>query len=211
MEPEMISPDSELYRAHPDWAMAIPGRTPAQARNQLVLDLTRQEVRDCIWKQIASVLDSAPITYLKWDMNRPLTDLYSSSLSPRRQGEVYHRYVLGLYELQERLVTQFPHVLLENCCSGGGRFDPGMLYYSPQIWTSDNAEAIDRLVIQEGMSLIYPYSTMGAHVAACPSHVNIVKQDCSHSNSRCHTQSIVNVYPLGLHNKIGRASCRERV
>lgn len=172
MEPEMISPDSELYRAHPDWAMAIPGRTPAQARNQLVLDLTRKEVRDCIWEQIAAVLDSAPITYLKWDMNRPLTDLYSPSLSPRRQGEVYHRYVLGLYELQERLVTQFPHVLLENCCSGGGRFDPGMLYYSPQIWTSDNAEAIDRLVIQEGMSLIYPFSAMGAHVAACPSHVN---------------------------------------
>ena len=172
MEPEMISPDSELYRAHPDWAMAIPGRTPALARDQLVLDLTRREVRDCVWEQIAAVLNSAPITYLKWDMNRPLTDLYSADLPPERQGEVSHRYVLGLYELQERLVSQFPGVLLENCCSGGGRFDPGMLYYSPQIWTSDNAEAIDRLGIQEGMSLIYPYSAMGAHIAACPNHVN---------------------------------------
>lgn len=172
MEPEMISPDSELYRAHPDWAMAIPGRTPALARNQLVLDLTRREVRDCVWEQIAAVLNSAPITYLKWDMNRPLTDLYSADLPPERQDEVSHRYVLGLYELQERLVSQFPGVLLENCCSGGGRFDPGMLYYSPQIWTSDNAEAIDRLGIQEGMSLLYPYSAMGAHIAACPSHVN---------------------------------------
>lgn len=172
MEPEMISPDSELYRAHPDYAMAIPGRTPALARDQLVLDLTRQEVRDCIFDQITAVLRSAPITYLKWDMNRPLTDVYSNSLPSHRQGEVYHRYMLGVYELQERLVTQFPGVLLENCCSGGGRFDPGMLYYSPQIWTSDNAEAIDRLVIQEGMSLLYPYSAMGAHIAACPSHVN---------------------------------------
>lgn len=172
MEPEMISPDSELYRVHPDWAMAIPGRAPALARDQLVLDLTRREVRDCVWEQIAAVLNSAPITYLKWDMNRPLTDLYSANLTPERQGEVSHRYVLGLYELQERLVSQFPGVLVENCCSGGGRFDPGMLYYSPQIWTSDNAEAIDRLVIQEGMSLLYPYSAMGAHIAACPSHVN---------------------------------------
>ena len=172
MEPEMLSPDSELYRAHPDWAMAIPGRAPALARDQLVLDLTRREVRDCVWEQIAAVLNSAPITYLKWDMNRPLTDLYSAGLPPERQGEVSHRYMLGLYALQERLVSQFPGVLLENCCSGGGRFDPGMLYYSPQIWTSDNAEAIDRLGIQEGMSLIYPYSAMGAHIAACPSHVN---------------------------------------
>lgn len=172
MEPEMISPNSQLCRDHPDWVMAIPGRKPALARDQLVLDLTRREVRDCVWEQIAAVLRSAPISYLKWDMNRPLTDLYSAALPPERQGEVCHRYVLGVYELQERLVSQFPEVLLENCCSGGGRFDPGMLYYSPQIWTSDNAEAIDRLGIQEGMSLIYPYSAMGAHVAACPSHVN---------------------------------------
>ncbi len=172
MEPEMISPDSDLYRAHPDYAMTIPGRTPTQARSQLVLDLTRKEVRDCIYDQISAVLRSAPIRYLKWDMNRPLIDVYSSALPPDRQGEAAHRYVLGLYELQGRLVDDFPDLLLENCCSGGGRFDAGMLYYSPQIWTSDNAEAVDRLVIQEGTSLIYPLSAMGAHVAACPSHVN---------------------------------------
>lgn len=172
MEPEMISPDSDLYRSHPDYAMTIPGRAPTLARNQLVLDLTRKEVRDCIYEQIAAVLRSAPIVYLKWDMNRPLTDVYSASLPPERQEEVAHRYVLGLYELQERLATNFPDLLLENCCSGGGRFDAGMLYYSPQIWTSDNAEAVDRLVIQEGTSLVYPLSAMGAHVAACPSHVN---------------------------------------
>ena len=172
MEPEMISPDSDLYRAHPDYAMTIPGCSPTLARNQLVLDLTRKEVRDCIYEQISSVLRSAPISYLKWDMNRPLTDVYSGVLPPERQGEAGHRYILGLYELQERFVTDFPAVLLENCCSGGGRFDPGMLYYSPQIWTSDNAEAVDRLTIQEGSALIYPLSAMGAHVAACPSHVN---------------------------------------
>lgn len=172
MEPEMISPDSDLYRAHPDYAMTIPGIEPTLARNQLVLDLTRKEVRECVYRQISAVLRSAPIRYLKWDMNRPLTDVYSPSLPPERQGETAHRYVLGLYELQERLVTDFPDLLLENCCSGGGRFDPGMLYYSPQIWTSDNAEAVDRLAIQEGAGLIYPLSAMGAHVAACPSHVN---------------------------------------
>ena len=172
MEPEMVSPDSDLYRAHPDYAMAVPGRAPTLARNQLVLDLTRPEVRDCIYGKITDVLRSAPIRYLKWDMNRPLIDLYSAALPPSRQGEMAHRYVLGLYELQERLVTDFPELLLENCCSGGGRFDPGMLYYSPQIWTSDNAEAVDRLVIQEGTSLVYPLSAMGAHVAACPSHIN---------------------------------------
>ena len=172
MEPEMISPDSDLYRAHPDYAMTISGRTPTQARSQLVLDLTRKEVRDCIYDQISAVLRSAPIRYLKWDMNRPLIDVYSSALPPDRQGEAAHRYVLGLYELQGRLVDDFPDLLLENCCSGGGRFDAGMLYYSPQIWTSDNAEAVDRLVIQEGTSLIYPLSAMEAHVAACPSHVN---------------------------------------
>lgn len=172
MEPEMISPDSDLYRAHPDYAMTISGRTPTQARSQLVLDLTRKEVRNCIYDQISAVLRSAPIRYLKWDMNRPLIDVYSSALPPDRQGEAAHRYVLGLYELQGRLVDDFPDLLLENCCSGGGRFDAGMLYYSPQIWTSDNAEAVDRLVIQEGTSLIYPLSAMEAHVAACPSHVN---------------------------------------
>lgn len=152
--------------------MVIPGRTPTLARDQYVLDLTRREVRDCVYEQIAAVLRSAPISYVKWDMNRPLTDVYSAALPPERQGEAAHRYVLGLYELQERLVTEFPDILLENCCSGGGRFDAGMLYYSPQIWCSDNAEAIDRLWIQESTALVYPLSAMGAHVACCPSHTN---------------------------------------
>ena len=172
VEPEMVSPDSQLFRQHPGYAMAIPGRAPTLARNQYVLDLTQKKVRDLVYNQIADVLRSAPISYVKWDMNRPLTDVYSAALPPERQGEAAHRYVLGLYEMQERLVTDFPDILLENCCSGGGRFDAGMLYYSPQIWCSDNAEAMDRLWIQEATALVYPLSSMGAHVACCPSHTN---------------------------------------
>lgn len=172
LEPEMISPDSELYRAHPDYALQIPGREPTQSRQQLVLDISRKDVRDCVYEQIHSVLSSANIEYVKWDMNRELTDVYSLGLAPDAQGELYHRYVLGVYELQERMLQDFPNLLLENCSGGGRRFDPGMLYYSPQIWTSDNTEAIDRLKIQEGTAIIYPLSSMGAHVAACPSHSN---------------------------------------
>ena len=172
MEPEMVSPDSDLYRAHPDYALQNPDRPPTLARTQLVLDLSRQEVRDHVYRQIHAVLSSAQIEYVKWDMNRPLTNVQSAALSPDRQGELYHRYMLGVYELQERMLRDFPHLLLENCSSGGGRFDPGMLYYSPQIWTSDNTDAIDRLKIQEGTALVYPLSSMGAHVAACPSHTN---------------------------------------
>ncbi|MDE7221563.1 MAG: alpha-galactosidase [Oscillospiraceae bacterium] len=172
VEPEMVCPDSELYRAHPDYALQIPGRPPMLSRTQLVLDFSRQEVRDCVYSQLHKVLSSANIEYIKWDMNRALTDVSSLCLDADRQGELFHRYVLGVYDLQERLLRDFPNLLLENCCSGGGRFDPGMLYYSPQIWTSDNTDAIDRLRIQEGTALIYPLSTMGAHVAACPSHTN---------------------------------------
>ena len=172
VEPEMVCPDSNLFRAHPDYALQIPGRPPMLSRTQLVLDLSRKEVRDCIYDQLRKVLSSANIEYVKWDMNRPLTDVASFCLEGERQGELFHRYVLGVYELQERMLTDFPPLLLENCASGGGRFDPGMLYYSPQIWTSDNTDAVDRLRIQEGTALIYPLSTMGAHVAACPSHTN---------------------------------------
>lgn len=172
VEPEMVSPNSDLYRAHPDYALQNPGRAPTLARTQLVLDLSRQEVRDCIYGQLHDVLSSARIEYVKWDMNRPLTNVQSAALPADRQGELYHRYMLGVYELQERMLADFPHLLLENCSSGGGRFDPGMLYYSPQIWTSDNTDAIDRLRIQEGTALVYPLSSMGAHVAACPSHTN---------------------------------------
>ena len=172
VEPEMVSPDSDLCRAHPDYALQIPGRKPMQARQQLVLDLSRAEVRDNVYAQLKAVLSSANIAYVKWDMNRTLSDMASFSLEADCQGELFHRFVLGVYELQNRLLTDFPNLLLENCCSGGGRFDPGMLYYSPQIWTSDNTDAIDRLRIQEGTALVYPLSAMGAHVAACPSHTN---------------------------------------
>ncbi|MCI8308258.1 MAG: alpha-galactosidase, partial [Lachnospiraceae bacterium] len=169
-EPEMVCPDSDLYRAHPDWALQIPGREPGRSRNQLVLDISRKEVRDYIFESLSKVLKSANVEYVKWDMNRALTDVWSHELEPDRQGELYHRYMLGVYELQDRLVTEFPDILLENCSSGGGRYDPGMLYYSPQVWCSDNADAIARLNIQEGTSLIYPLSTMGAHVTDCPNH-----------------------------------------
>lgn len=169
-EPEMISPESKLYEEHPDWAIQIPGRRACRARNQYVLDLSRREVRDHILEQMFAVLHSANVEYVKWDMNRPLTDLGSASLPADRQGELYHRFVLGTYEMQERLLQEFPNLLLENCSGGGGRFDPGMLYYSPQIWCSDDTDAIERLMIQEGTSLLYPLSCMGAHVSVCPNH-----------------------------------------
>lgn len=169
-EPEMISPDSDLYRAHPDWAIQIPGRIPGMSRQQLVLDITRKEVRDYTYESIAKILRSANIEYVKWDMNRQLSDIGSPELSSDRCGEFYHRYVLAVYELQERLITEFPKLLLENCSGGGARFDPGMFYYSPQIWCSDDSDAYERLAIQEGTALIYPLSTMGAHVSVCPNH-----------------------------------------
>ena len=169
-EPEMISPDSDLYRVHPDYAIAIPGREPSLCRNQYVLDLTRKEVRDYAYECVAKILRSANIEYVKWDMNRQLSDIGSLELPADQMGELYHRYVLAVYEMQERMMTEFPHLLLENCSGGGARFDPGMLYYSPQIWCSDDTDAIERLKIQEGTALIYPLSTMGAHVSDCPNH-----------------------------------------
>lgn len=169
-EPEMISPDSDLYRAHPDWAIQIPGREPGLSRQQLVLDITRKEVEDYTYESVAKILRSANIEYVKWDMNRQLTDIGSAALPADQTGEFYHRYVLALYRLQERLITEFPKLLLENCSGGGARFDPGMLFYSPQIWCSDDTDAIERLSIQEGTSLVYPLSTMGAHVSVCPNH-----------------------------------------
>ncbi len=169
LEPEMVCPDSDLYRAHPDWAIQIPGREATLARYQYVLDYSRQEVLEYLWENIKKVLQSANITYVKWDMNRYLCDLYSAALPAERQGELSHRFMLGVYELQERLVTEFPHILLENC-SSGGRFDPGMLYYSPQIWTSDDTDGVERLGIQEGTALVYPLSSMGAHISDCPNH-----------------------------------------
>lgn len=170
-EPEMVSPDSDLYRAHPDWAISIPQRDITLSRNQLVLDVSRKDVRDYLISAISAILESADVSYVKWDMNRHMADLYSAELPAERQGELLHRYVLGLYDLQERLLTKFPHILLENCSSGGARFDPGMLYYSPQIWTSDDTDAYERIRIQEGAATLYPLSALGAHVSICPNHV----------------------------------------
>ncbi len=171
-EPECISEDSDLYRAHPDYAFKMPNRKPAESRNQLILDMSRKEVQDNIYNQLSTVLRSANISYVKWDFNRHISDLYSVSLPKERQGEVFHRYILGLYSLLERITTDFPDILFESCSGGGGRFDCGMLYYMPQVWTSDNSDAIDRLDIQYGTSFAYPVSTMGAHVSTCPNHGN---------------------------------------
>lgn len=169
-EPEMVSPGSDLYRAHPDWAIQIPGRVGSLCRNQYVLDLSRAQVRDYIYESMKKILESANITYVKWDMNRQLSDIGSSSLSKEAQGELHHRYVLGVYDMMERFTRDFPHVLLENCSGGGARFDPGMLYYSPQIWCSDDTDAIERLKIQQGTAMVYPLSAIGAHVSDCPNH-----------------------------------------
>ena len=169
-EPEMISPDSELFKAHPDWAIRIEGMPMTQSRQQYVLDYSRKEVRDCIYGQMKKILDSANIEYIKWDMNRQLTEVGSNALASDRQRELWHRYVLGVYDVMERLITDYPHLLLENCSGGGARFDAGMLFYSPQIWTSDDTDAIERLKIQHGTSICYPASAMGAHVSDCPNH-----------------------------------------
>ncbi len=169
-EPEMISPDSNLYKEHPEWAIQIPGRDATESRCQYVLDLSRPEVQDYAYESVAKILRSANIKYVKWDMNRQLSDLGSTYLDEDSQQELFHRYVLGMYAMQERLVQEFPDLLLENCSGGGARFDPGMLYYSPQIWCSDDTDAIERLEIQEGTALIYPLCAMGAHVSVCPNH-----------------------------------------
>ncbi|MDQ0195433.1 alpha-galactosidase [Paenibacillus wynnii] len=170
VEPEMISPDSDLYRQHPDWCLHVPGRRRSELRWQLVLDYTREEVREYIYESLSRIFSTVPVSYVKWDMNRCLTEIGSAQIAPDRQGETAHRYVLGLYELLESLTARFPKILFESCCSGGGRFDPGMLYYMPQTWTSDNTDAVERLKIQYGTSLVYPVSAMGAHVSAVPNH-----------------------------------------
>ena len=170
IEPEMISGDSELFRKHPDWCIKIPGREPALCREQYVLDLSRKEIVDYIYESIKKILSSANITYVKWDMNRQLTDLGSYGLGVENQGELVHRYVLAVYDMMDRLTKDFPYILLENCSGGGARFDPGMLYYSPQIWCSDDTDAIERLKIQEGTAMVYPLSAIGAHVSDCPNH-----------------------------------------
>ena len=169
-EPEMVNEDSDLYRAHPDWVLRTPDRRASLGRNQLVLDFSRPEVVDHIHGMMAKILSEAKVSYVKWDMNRSITEAYSAALPPDRQGEVCHRYILGVYSLYERLTSEFPRVLFESCASGGGRFDPGMLYYAPQCWTSDDSDAAERLKIQYGTSFCYPVSSMGAHVSAVPNH-----------------------------------------
>lgn len=169
-EPEMVNEDSDFYREHPDWAIQIPGRKPVKGRNQLILDFSRKEVVDAVYEQMCQVLDQGNIEYVKWDMNRHISDVYSAVLPKERQGEASHRYMLGLYDLLERLVSRYPDLLLEGCSGGGGRFDLGMLYYSPQIWCSDDTDAVERLSVQYGTSFCYPISTVGSHVSAVPNH-----------------------------------------
>ena len=169
-EPEMVCPVSELYEKYPDWCIHIPGRIRSEARMQLILDLSRDDVCDYIIETLSKVLSSASISYVKWDMNRNMTEIGSAKLQPERQRELPHRYMLGLYRIMEELTTAFPHILFESCSGGGGRFDPGMLYYMPQTWTSDNTDAIERLKIQYGTSLVYPNVSMGCHVSAIPNH-----------------------------------------
>lgn len=167
-EPEAVNEESELYRRHPDWVLAVPGRNPVRARGQLVLDFSRKEVVDAIYGQVREILEHNHVEYIKWDMNRSICDVYSCAAD--QQGRVLYDYVLGLYDFLERLHTDYPHVLLEGCSGGGGRFDAGMLYYTPQIWCSDNTDAIDRLRIQYGTSFGYPVSAVGSHVSVVPNH-----------------------------------------
>ena len=169
-EPEMISEDSNLYKIHPDWCLRVPSRDPIVGRNQLVLDLSRREICDYVIESVSNILSNPLITYVKWDMNRHLTDLWSNELPPKRQKETAHRYMLGLYYILENLTRKFPDVLFESCSSGGGRFDAGMLYYMPQTWTSDNTDAVCRMKIQYGTSLVYPPITMGAHLSDVPNN-----------------------------------------
>lgn len=169
-EPEMVSPISELYKEHPDWCIHIPGRNRSEARRQLILDYSREDVCNYIIEKISEVLSSAPISYVKWDMNRNMSEIGSAKLPANRQREVAHRYILGLYKVLEEITTRFPDVLFESCSGGGGRFDPGMLYYMPQTWTSDNTDAIERLKIQFGTSMVYPNASIGCHVSAVPNH-----------------------------------------
>ena len=169
-EPEMVSPDSNLYRMHPDWCLHVEGRPRTQARQQLILDLSRPEVQEYIISAVSAVLSSSCIDYVKWDMNRNMTESFSAALPPERKKETQHRYMLGLYHVLETITSAFPKILFESCSGGGGRFDPGMLFYMPQTWTSDDTDAAERLKIQYGTSFVYPASAMGAHVSAVPNH-----------------------------------------
>ena len=169
-EPEMTNKESRLYREHPDWILSVPGRKVSVGRNQYVLDFSREEVVNAIFEQMKKVLAEAPISYIKWDMNRSMSEVYSAGAGAKDQGKVMHKYILGVYRLYDMLTKEFPEILFESCASGGARFDPGLLYYAPQCWTSDDTDAVERCKIQYGTSFVYPVSSMGAHVSAVPNH-----------------------------------------
>lgn len=168
IEPEMVNKDSRLYEEHPDWVIRVPYREACHGRNQFVLDFSKEEVVDYIGDQISGILRNAPVSYIKWDMNRSISEAFSQGRKAEEQGKLFHRHILGVYRLYERLTSEFPEVLFESCASGGARFDPGMLYYAPQCWTSDNTDAVERLRIQYGTSFVYPLSSMGCHVSEAP-------------------------------------------
>lgn len=184
IEPEMINEDSDLFRKHPDWALAVPGREPVRGRHQLVLDMTRKDVRNYLFDCFSALIANHPISYIKWDMNRCIAEVFSAELPPERQGEVFHRFTLGFYDLIGRLTESFPDVLFEGCSGGGGRYDAGAMYYTPQIWLSDDTDAIERVKIQYGSSFGYPVSTMGAHVSVAPNQQ-------TGKNTPLHTRGIV--------------------
>lgn len=169
-EPEMVNTDSDLFRTHPEWRLSTPNRNASHGRHQFVLDFSNPEVVDYIYNLIDKVLSESEISYIKWDMNRSMSEVYSSAYPPQQQGEVMHRYILGVYDLYDRLTSKYPEVLFESCSSGGARFDPGMLYYAPQAWASDDSDAVERLKIQYGTSMVYPISSIGSHVSASPNH-----------------------------------------
>ena len=168
IEPEMVNPDSDLYRAHPDWVLAAPDRRRTLGRHQMVLDYSKPEVVDNIYHQLYDVISNANISYIKWDMNRSITECFSQGVESEKQGMVYHKYIMGVYSLYERLIKDFPNILFESCASGGGRFDAGMLFYAPQAWCSDDTDGHERVKIQYGTSYGYPISSIGAHVSASP-------------------------------------------
>lgn len=202
IEPEMVSEDSDLYHAHPDWAFTIPGRKPGRSRNQLVLDFSRKEVVDYIFDQLCKVLDQGNVEYVKWDMNRSLSDVYSAAATD--QGKVFHDYVLGVYDFLERLIERYPDMLIEGCSGGGGRFDAGMMYYTPQIWCSDNTDAVDRVKIQYGTSFGYPVSTVGSHVSDVPNHQ-------TGRVTSMHTRSVVAMAgTFGYELDLGKLSAEEK-
>ena len=203
-EPEAVSENSDLYRKHPGWALQVPGYQTVKGRHEFLLDLSIKEVRDYLFDKLSFYLDDGKVDYVKWDMNRPLTDVNSFMLAREEKGEISHRYVLGLYELLERITKKYPEVLIEGCSSGGARFDPGMLYYVPQNWTSDNTDAFDRATIQRGYSLLYPQITMGAHVSIVPNH------QTGRSTSLDARYQVARLFNLGYELDLTKCSEEER-